>query len=224
MCGRFALDYPAANILDWYKLISVPEILPGFNISPMSNILVIRDANVGREGTFMRWGFIPRWANNDKKIPLINNARAETVAIKPIFKNAFRAQRCIIPATGFYEWKRSSDGQSKQPYYISTSEDGCPLSFAGIWEAVTVNDVEIEGCAIITTECNELMRPIHNRMPVILPYESIDTWLKPEKLPDEILDFFLKPYDAEKMHAWPVSTAVNKASNQGEELIQPIAR
>ena len=97
------------------------------------------------------------------------------------------------------------------------------MSFAGIWETATVNDVAIlKVAAIITTECNELMRPIHDRMPVILPYESIDTWLKPEKLSVEILEFFLKPYDSEKMQFWPVTTAVNKASNQGEQLIQSL--
>ena len=222
MCGRFALDYPTLSIMDWYKLASMPEILPGFNIAPTSNVLVIRGINKEKEGTFMRWGFIPQWVSDPKKIPLFNNVRAETVALKPIFKKAFRTQRCIIPATGFYEWKKSSDGKSKQPYYVTTSEDGCPISFAGIWETTTINDVAIDSCAIITTECNDLMRPIHNRMPVILSYESIDTWLKPEKLPDEMLQFFLKPYDAEGMQAWPVSAEVNKVSNQGEQLIQPI--
>lgn len=222
MCGRFALDYPTLSIMDWYKVASLPEIQPRFNIAPMSNILVIRDTVEGREGSFMRWGFLPRWAKDTKKLPLLNNARAETVAIKPIFKHAFRSQRCVIPATGFYEWKPSQDGKHKQPYYISTNDDGCPMSFAGIWETATINDVAIESCAIITTECNELMSSIHDRMPVILPYESIDTWLKPDKLPEEILEFFLNPYDSEQMQVWPVSTAVNKASNQGKQLIHPI--
>ena len=222
MCGRFALDFPASSILEWYKAASMPEILPEFNIAPMSNILVIPDYREEREGLYMRWGFVPRWAKDIKKLPLLNNARAKTVGIKSIFKNAFRTQRCIIPATGFYEWKSSKDGSHKQPYYISSNEDGCPMSFAGIWETATINDINIVSCSIITTECNELMRPIHDRMPVILPYESIDTWLKPEKLSVEILEFFLKPYDSEKMQFWPVTTAVNKASNQGEQLIQSL--
>ncbi|PSJ16345.1 SOS response-associated peptidase [Nitrosomonas supralitoralis] len=224
MCGRFALDYPTPSMMDWYKVVSMPEIQPRFNIEPMSNILVIRDAIEYREGTYMRWGYIPRWAKDTKKLPLLNNARAETVATKPIFKKAFHIKRCIIPATGFFEWRSSLKSKHKQPYYISTNEDGCPISFAGIWEKSTINDVEIESCSILTTESNDLIRPIHNRMPVILSYESIDTWLKPEKLPDDMLHFYLKPYESEKMQAWPVSTAVNNASNQGEELIRSIIR
>ncbi|MBY0475448.1 MAG: SOS response-associated peptidase [Nitrosomonas sp.] len=222
MCGRFVLSYPSSRLLEWYKAASMPEIQPAFNIAPMSPILVIRERFEGREGTFMRWGLVPRWAKDLKKIPLLNNARAETVAIKPIFKHAFRSQRCIIPATGFYEWKSPKDGKHRQPYYISTNEDGCPTSFAGIWDTVSINDTTIESCSIITTESNDLVRPIHDRMPALLPYESIDIWLKPDTLPEEMLDFFLKPYDSEKMQTWPVSTDVNKASNEGEQLIQPV--
>ncbi len=169
----------------------------------------------------MRWGLIPHWAKDLKKIPLLNNARAETVASKPIFKNAFRRQRCIIPANGFYEWKLLMDGKHKQPYYIS-SNDGCPTPFVGIWESTPINNTTIDSCSIITTECNDLMRPIHDRMPVILFPVSFDTWLKPTELSSKVLKFLVKPFDPERMLAWPVSIEVNKSINQGEQLIHPV--
>ncbi|MBA3706498.1 MAG: SOS response-associated peptidase [Bacteroidetes bacterium] len=221
MCGRFALDYPTPVLSRWYKTKTMPELFPRYNIAPTNIILTIRDGIHGREGALMRWGLIPTWAMDGKKLPVHNNARAETIATKPLFKNAFQKQRCIIPASGFYEWMLLKDNKHKQPYYISIN-DGLPISFAGIWESSTINGVTVESCSIITTECNELMRPIHDRMPVMLPIESLDTWLKPEVLPNNILEFFLKPYASEQMKSWPVSTAVNRATNQGEQLIQSI--
>lgn len=221
MCGRFALDYSSTLLTEWYGAKSIPDLFPRYNIAPLSDILTILETENGREGRVMRWGFVPSWAKDSKKLPVLNNARAETIALKPMFKLAFKKHRCIIPATGFYEWKLLNDKTHKQPYFISTN-DGCPVSFAGIWDTATINGVTLDTCAIITTGCNELVRSIHDRMPVILPLETFDTWLAPTELPDEILNFFLKPYDSEKMQLWPVSTAVNKAINQGRELIQPI--
>lgn len=122
---------------------------------------------------------------------------------------------------GFYEWQLLADKKHKQPYYISTN-DGRPMSFTGIWERATINDEVIESCAIITTESNALVSSIHNRMPVIISHEFFDTWLKPDELTTEINNFFLRPYDSEKMQSWPVSIAVNNARNQGEVLTQPI--
>ncbi|MBS0299533.1 MAG: SOS response-associated peptidase [Proteobacteria bacterium] len=228
MCERFALDYPAEILKHWYTVDSFPDLLPCYNIAPMTDILVIRETETGREGSIMRWGLITGWVRDLKQAPVISNTRAETisnspmtVSHKPMFRSAYRRRRCIIPASGFYEWQLSEDGRHKQPCYISTT-DGCPISFAGIWETATLNEVTLESCAIITTESNGLIRPIRDRMPAILPSESIDTWLNPAELPDEILNFFLKPYDPELMQAWPVSTAVNKPSNQGKQLIEPI--
>ena len=176
MCGRFALAYPRSSLIDWYHAESKPEIEPHYNIAPTSNILVIRASLTGRSGSMMRWGLTPHWVKDTKKLPLLFNARSESMAIKPIFKNAFRRQRCIIPATGFYEWKLLTEGKNKQPFYVSI-KDGNPLSFAGIWETATVNETTIDSCAIITTDCNSLMRPIHHRMPVILSAQVWDTWL-----------------------------------------------
>lgn len=221
MCGRFAFSYPTSSLLSGYNAISIPEIAPRYNIPPTSNILVIRDTVNGREGSLMRWGLIPHWAKDIKILPLLNNARAETITSKPMFKSASRKQRCIIPASGFYEWKLLGDGKPKQPYFISTT-DSTPLSFAGIWETAIINEVTIESCSIITTECNDLMRSIHDRMPVILPTDLLDVWLKPTELTPEIFVPLLKPFDSTKMQAWPVSLAVNNPLNQAEQLMEPV--
>jgi putative SOS response-associated peptidase YedK len=221
MCGRFALAYPRSNLIDWYHAASMPEIEPDYNIAPTANILVIHAGLAGRVGSKMRWGFIPRWAKDIKKLPLLFNARSESIATKPIFKYAFHRQRCIIPASGFYEWKLLKERRNKQPFYIS-AKNGNPLSFAGIWEATTINETVIDSCAIITTDCNALMRPIHDRMPVILPIEAWDIWLTASKVPDDTLLSVLKPFTPEQLQAWKVSPEVGRASNQGAQLICPI--
>jgi putative SOS response-associated peptidase YedK len=203
-----------------YHAVSMPEIEPRYNISPTDDILVIRDRDQDRVGSMMRWGLIPHWVKDTKKLPLLFNARAESLAIKPMFRHAFRRQRCLIPASGFYEWKLLPDGKSKQPYYICAKDS--PLSFAGLWETATVDEVTLDSCTIITTESNTLMRPIHDRMPVILPPEVWDAWLTPTQQPDEILLSLLQFYSAEQMQLWPVSPAVGRARNEGAQLIQPI--
>ena len=199
----------------------MPEIEPRYNIAPTDDILVIRDSDQGRSGLMMRWGLIPHWVKDAKKLPLLFNARAESLATKPMFKNAFRRQRCLIPASGFYEWKLLADGKSKQPFYVS-SKIGKPISFVGLWETATVDEAVINSCTIITTESNALMRPIHERMPVILPPEVWDAWLTPTQQPDDILLSLLQLYSSEQMQLWPVSPAVGRTSNEGAQLIQPI--
>lgn len=220
MCGRFALAYPRSSLTDWYHAVSIPEIEPRYNIAPTDDILVIRDSDQGRAGSTMGWGLIPHWVKDTKKLPLLFNARAESLAIKPMFKHAFRRQRCLIPASGFYEWKLLPDGKSKQPFYIS-AKDG-PLSFAGLWETAIVDDVTIDSCTIITTASNALMRSIHNRMPVILSPEVWNAWLTPTQQSDDILLSLLQFYSGEQLQLWPVSPAVGRSSNEGAQLIQPI--
>jgi putative SOS response-associated peptidase YedK len=220
MCGRYKLNHSQPVLADWYKA-SMPEFTPLYNIAPTARVLAVRETGEGRIGSMMRWGLIPFWARDLKKIPIMNNARAETVADKPMFKYAFRERRCLIPASGFFEWK--AQGKAKQPYFIS-AKDGMPFSFAGIWGSWTATDTgeTIDSCTIITTECNELMQPIHDRMPVILAQEDWETWLDPENKTDKPLLNLLKPYDAQQMQVWPVSSAVGKVANQGEQLIQPL--
>ncbi|SFL94735.1 SOS response-associated peptidase [Nitrosomonas communis] len=220
MCGRFALAYPRSQLIDWYHAVSMPEMEPRYNIAPTTDILVIRDSDKGRQGSMMRWGLIPPWAKETRKLPLLFNARAESLASKPMFRQAFRSRRCLVPASGFYEWKKSAEGASKQPFYIS-AKDG-PLSFAGLWESATIDETVIHSCTIITTDSSSLMRPIHDRMPVILPREVWDTWLSSSQLPDEALLSLLQPYSSEQMQLWQVSPAVGRVSHEGAQLIQPI--
>jgi putative SOS response-associated peptidase YedK len=220
MCGRYGLNHPDPVLADWYGTSFMPELKPRYNIAPTMEILTIRDTDSGRRGFMMRWGLIPYWIKDMKKLPVLNNARAETVAEKLAFRQSFRQRRCLIPASGFFEWK--TEGRRKQPYFVS-SRDGAPFSLAGIWDTWITDAGETkESCAIITTECNALMQPIHDRMPVILSQNAWDTWLDPELRRDEILLSLLKPFDADRMQAWPVTPAVGKVANQGEELFRPL--
>jgi putative SOS response-associated peptidase YedK len=220
MCGRFGLNHSQPVLADWYNASFMPELAPRYNIAPTMEILAVRDTDRGRKGSMMRWGLIPYWVKDTKKLPVLNNARAETVAEKPAFRQSFRQRRCLIPASGFFEWK--TEGRRKQPYFIS-SRDGMPFSFAGLWETwITDTGEAKESCVIITTECNELMQPIHDRMPVILAPEAWEAWLDPEFRKDETLLSLLKPFDADRMQAWAVSAAVGKVANQGEELFCPL--
>lgn len=223
MCGRFGLNYPRSTLQDWYGVSAMPEIEPRYNIAPTTNVLVVRDGESGRMGSLMHWGLIPYWAKDTKRLPIMNNARAETVAEKPLFKQSFRRRRCIIPASGFYEWQ--AQGKGKLPYFIY-SRDGAPFSFAGIWGTWTATDTgeSIDSCAIITTTPNALMETIHDRMPVILAREEWEAWLDPDYKADDSLLAMLKPYNAERMQAWPVSSVVGRVTNQGEQLFQPLVQ
>lgn len=223
MCGRFALAHPPAVLQEWYEAIFVPDFDARFNIAPSSSILTIRTNEEGLTGSLMRWGFIPAWAKDPGAMPMLNNARGETVAEKPMFRQAFRRRRCLIPASGFYEWKAVPGQKSKQPFYISL-KDGNPMSFAGLWESSRAEDgSRVDTCTIITTEANEVLQPIHHRMPVVLERKDWDTWLSPEPVEDARLMELIAPSDAEKMQAWGVAHAVNKVTNDSPALLLPIA-
>ena len=145
----------------------------------------------------MRWGLNAWWAKDGINAPVLHNARSETITTKPIVKTSCHRRRCIIPATGFFEWQRLPDGR-KQPFYIS-SRDGNPLSFAGIWDSARVDGLRVDSCAIITTDCNALMQPIHDRMPVILGEDDWDKWLSPNISSDKVLLPMLKPFEPSMM-------------------------
>lgn len=223
MCGRFALAHPPSVLQEWYAAVLMPAFNAHYNIAPGSNIIAVRSTEEGRSGTLMRWGFIPAWAKDPGVMPMLNNARGETVAEKPMFRQAFRRRRCLIPASGFYEWKTVPGQKSRQPFYISY-KDGSPMSFAGLWENARAEDgTRIDTCIIITTQANEVLEPIHQRMPVLLEQEDWDTWLSLEPLADELLMELIAPSDAEKMQAWGVAHAVNKITNDSPALLHPIA-
>lgn len=181
------------------------------------------DGQAQREGSLMRWGFIPSWAKDPATMPMLNNARSETVAEKPMFRQAFRRRRCLIPASGFYEWKAVPGQRSKQPFYISL-KDGTPMSFAGLWESArTANGETLDTCTILTTEANAALQPIHHRMPVLLDRQDWNVWLGTEPASEETLMRLLQPFDAERMQVWGVSHACNKVVNDNPSLLLPIA-
>ncbi|VAW31540.1 FIG00871087: hypothetical protein [hydrothermal vent metagenome] len=227
MCGRFALMMPTEQLamafnVNQTAVAALPPSVPRYNIAPTQPIVAIRlDENGQRALTFFHWGLIPSWAKDMKFGSRMINARSETVAEKPSFRAAFKRRRCLIPADGFYEWQKLPSG--KQPTFIRPAEgEERPFAFAGLWEVW--RDAEgsvLQSCTILTTKPNELMAPIHNRMPVIVEPEDFDLWLHPEPNPEQGLHL-LRPYPADKMIAYPVSTLVNSPRNDLPDCIQPV--
>ena len=220
MCGRYSLHANPEVIALAFKLGLMPEIKARYNIAPSTQILIVRDdKEKGRVADLYRWGLIPGWAKDPAIGNKLANARAETVAEKPSFRNAFRRWRCLIPASGFYEWKGVKG--RKQPYYIYPK--GRELfGIAGITELWQGPDGPVHTCAIITTEPNDLMKSIHDRMPVILKPEDYSTWLNPDNQATAELKQLLKPYPAAAMAAHPVSPRVNTAKYDDPALIEPL--
>jgi putative SOS response-associated peptidase YedK len=224
MCGRYAFAKSPRKLASRFNVPQVPELpFDGhlYNIAPSQQMPIVRQRTNGREMVLARWGLIPHWAKDAKIGNSLINARADTVAEKPAFRSAFKRRRCLIPADGFYEWKATGT-KIKQPYFISL-KDKEPFGFAGLWEQWDKSEdgKTVESFSIITTEPNELMAPIHNRMPVILGNQDYSTWLDPEEVPDT-LKGLLRPFDAQLMDAYPVSTFVNSPRNQGEQCRAPL--
>jgi putative SOS response-associated peptidase YedK len=221
MCGRFTLRTPARDLVEIFELLREPELTPRYNIAPTQNVAVIRQDGKSRELSLMRWGLVPSWSKDPKAGPPLINARSETIATKPSFRTAFKRRRCLIPADGFYEWQKQSDSKTKIPHYIRMAKDRA-FAFAGLWETWHGgNGSELESCTIVTTEANDLMRPLHDRMPVVLPEENFAQWLDPknENVPE--LEALLRPYAPSEMTAFPISTLVNSPRNERPECILP---
>ncbi len=220
MCGRFVRFSSTEKFAELFGARTGSDLSPRYNIAPTQAVLAARNALEGvRELVALHWGLIPHWAKEPKTGYSTINARAETVAEKPAFRNAFRRRRCLIAADGFYEWQRT--GGPKQPYYLGLN-DGEPFAFAGIWEHWEGQGETIDSCAIIVTAANELVAPIHDRMPVILDPTDYEAWMDPKLQDPERLKAFLRPYPAERMRAYPVSTRVNNPKNDQPELVARI--
>jgi putative SOS response-associated peptidase YedK len=223
MCGRFTLTTDKKKLTETFSEFDIPEDLaPRYNIAPTQPVAVV--ANNGQHKVeFFQWGLIPSWAKDPSIGNRMINARAETLAEKPSFKNAYRRRRCLVLADGFYEWKKEPNSTSKTPLYIRLTS-GDPFVFAGLWESWHGADgSNILSCTIITTTPNEMIAEIHNRMPVILPPEAYTQWLDPaERGPDQ-LSGLLKPYSAEQMAAYQVSKMVNNPRNDTPDCITPVA-
>jgi putative SOS response-associated peptidase YedK len=220
MCGRFTLHSQPKELIELFELDELPEELhPRFNVAPSQSIAAIglKANGIHRGLTFFKWGLIPAWAKSSKETIKPINAKAETVATSPMFRDSFKKKRCIIPADGFYEWKVEEDG--KQPYHIRMKSRAL-FGFAGIWSEWKGDDESVKTAAIITSEPNEVARQVHNRMPVILSREAYAAWLDP-KTPAEELKSLLVPYPADEMEAVPVSKLVNSPKNDVPECLNP---
>lgn len=213
MCGRFTLKTPIEKAAKHFKATPPPNVAARYNIAPSQEVLAVRDTGEGRELSFLTWGLIPSWSKEPKGII---NARAETLLEKPSFREAFKHRRCLIPADGFYEWKKETHG--KQPYYFQL-KDGELFAFAGIWETWTQGEDKATTCAIITTQPNELLSPVHNRMPAILHERNYDEWLHGGASGAQSL---LVPYPVTEMQGYPVSKKVNVPAGDGAELVKPL--
>src|SRR5918998_5606157 len=205
MCGRYTLSTPAGRLAEELQLDSTVEVPPSYNVAPTQQVAAVLEDEGGRRLEMLRWGLVRSWADDPDIGSRMINARAETAPEKPSFRRAFRGRRCLIPADGFYEWKRTNG--SKQPYYIHMKE-GRPFAFAGLWESWKDEDgPEIRSCTILTTRPNPLAGEIHDRMPVILAPDTYDVWLDPASEGDELTGL-LAPYPEEEMEAYPVSRFV----------------
>lgn len=213
MCGRYVLATTYADLSALFgALPDAPP--PRYNISPTQDIMTVATVDGVRTATFRRWGLIPGWAKDPAIGNKLINARAETVSEKPSFRTAFKRRRCLVPMTGFYEWKR--DGATKQPYFITTRD---PLfAVAGLWERWERPDETIESCTLLTTEANATVGAIHDRMPVILPPETFDLWLDSSSKAEQLVEV-LVPYPDDEILMHPVSRRVNSPREQGPELI-----
>lgn len=189
-----------------------------FNIAPTQTVAAVRVAEGGRELCQLRWGLVPHWADDPKIGNRMINARAESAATKPAYRDAFKSRRCLVVADGFYEWQKT--GRRKQPFYIRLKDDGS-FGFAAVWERWSKNGQRIESCSIITTDANELVAAIHDRMPVIVPREAYELWLSPDTQERELLQSLLRPYRASDMVAFPVSERVNSPACNDPECIRP---
>ncbi len=220
MCGRFtqtaAFDVLAERFGITVESGTNEELTARYNVAPTDQVPIVVASNGARRLVRAKWGFRAAWMTDSKLAPI--NARAENIALNRMFRAAVRDSRCIVPATGFYEWKAVPGQKRKQPYYVRL-KSGQPFGFAGLW---TPPHLAPPTCTIITTNANELLAPIHSRMPVILDPDDEALWLDPGPIaPIKILPC-LRPFPSERMEAIPVSSLVSSPDNEGPELIEPV--
>ena len=223
MCGRFTLRTPAAEVARLFAdlELTLPDLIPRYNIAPTDPVGVIVEYRGERALAQHRWGLVPYWAKDLTIGSRMINARAETVTTAPAFRESFVARRCIIPATRFYEWQ--GVGRAKVPYTILRS-DGYPMSFAGLWASWRnrETDERLLSCSIITTTPNAVVAALHDRMPVVLPDDTLERWLDPDYHDLVALQSLLRPCADDELYAYPVSRLVNDVRNDGPELIVPM--
>jgi len=221
MCGRFALKAPPRSVQEHFHLPETVDLSPRYNVAPSQEIAVVRQlpGNSLRQLDMLRWGLIPPWAKDMKIGYRMINARAETLAQKPSFRSAFKRRRCLVAADGFYEWKHA--GKTKEPFLVQLQEESV-FGFAGLWEAWSSPDGNlVESCTIITTSANELIREIHDRMPVILHPDHYNPWLQ-DSSAEKTLQQLLIPFPAAEMKMSRVSPEINNPKNDTPACMRPI--
>jgi putative SOS response-associated peptidase YedK len=226
MCGRFSSTSQLQFLLEQFRAepLGVEGHQPSWNVAPASDILVVTASPDGaRQLRELKWGLVPRWAKDPSGANRMINLRAETVREKKGWKSTLARHRCIIPIDGFYEWQDQGKGKRKQPFYV-TSRDFTPLALAGLWATWRDPDSgeELFTCTILTTSANDLMEPVHHRMPVIIAPEDWDGWLDPENTDTEELAKLLVPAPEEMLTLWPVDPAVGNVRNNRPELQEPL--
>ena len=218
MCGRFTLRTPLSVMIEQFSLDFQGDWTPRYNIAPTQSVHVVR--GLDRRTSELKWGLVPFWAKDPKGGARMINARSETVATKPAFRNAFKKKRCLVPADGYFEWVK--EGKKKRPFWIRMKDER-PFLMAGLWESWGDNLQEdtkpLETFTILTTSSNELTKTIHDRMPVILSPNDYDRWLDPELQDVEELSYMFEPYDGNDMRLDPVSDRVNSVRNDDEQCI-----
>ncbi len=218
MCGRFTLRSPADLLREIFGVGPLPGFCPRYNIAPGQPVAAVRGSP--REWVELRWGLVPFWADDPAVGSRMINARAETLARRPAFRDAFARRRCLIPADGFYEWQRVAPGL-KQPWFLHRRDDR-PFAFAGLWESwrPRSDTPPLQTCALITTDANAAVAPIHDRMPVILPPHAFDTWLDPAATGEELAGL-LRPAPDDELEAYPVGVWVNDPRHDDPRCLQP---
>jgi putative SOS response-associated peptidase YedK len=224
MCGRFQLTLPFSELVRLYNLTNSVNLRPRYNLAPTQDAAVVRsDPEGGRRLDLMRWGLVPFWAKDAKVGYAMFNAMAETVATKPAFREPFKARRCIVPATGFYEWQKL-DAKRKQAYSIRMADDGL-IAFAGLWDRWhdPKSGERVLSFSIVTCEPNALCAPIHDRMPVILDKADYAAWLAETPASPTALHGLLRPFPADRMRAYAIGPRIGNVKNDDPSVLEPAA-
>ncbi len=218
MCGRYAFFSPTEAVAELFDLDDPPPVEFSFNVAPTDYVPAVRSVDGSRQLGMLRWGLIPFWAKAKQVGVKMINARSESISSKPAFRKAFQQRRCLLPANGFFEWQKQGD--KKQPFFIHFEAERV-FAFAGIWERWGRDEEEIESVSIITTEPNDLVAPIHNRMPVILDRQDFARWLGEEPADSEELLSMLQPHSSKQMQTRAVGKSVGNPRNKGEDCVLP---
>jgi putative SOS response-associated peptidase YedK len=222
MCGRYLILSSAEAFRRLFGYPQQPDFPPRYNVAPTQPVPIVRMVEGERQFALVRWGLIPPWVKDPRKLTLLVNARAESINEKPAFRNAMRRRRCLFPADGFYDWKEAAG--RKRPFFVRPKNRG-PIAFAGLWETwLGPNGEEMETAAIITTEANRELAKLHPRMPAIIPAHTFDLWLDCARVDAVTATALLDPAPDGLLEAYEISSAVNRTANDGPALIEPVSQ